>query len=809
MLVNNYIPRISIVTGIVNSRDAVSETVIADMEALDKLSRQSRRNVDLRVFCMESDHADARIRVLSNWRDALSDEHFTTSDIYYFHYAIYNDIHHLMYHLRRDAKSVVFFHNVTPPQFCAPQAEALIHASYQQIRNFRTADLILAPSDYSARQLAEYGLAKDIRVVPLFGPNGPERVAPSPRSPHEGPLRLLYCGRFVPSKGVESLLVALDAISARLARPVELTLAGNSQFSDKQYLCELREMGERISGQASVRFAFNLDADTLKALFAEADAFVLPSFHEGFGMPVAEALMTGTPVICSNAGALPEVGGGSALTFPAGDAVILGKALLEFTKAWSEGKVLCDHGVLPHAEWDKERVAHAATFLRASYIDRIGAEFKSLLQPTASWSADARQALTDAQLFTSHNHPPNPLDSAIKGDLLARRVLRAIEDGRTAMRRLLSLPFSWPQSDEDLTYWFGVVAERGVSGLVKHLVNSNELRQSPERLQASVFFRAQLVAGDIDGMLTKKARKERLEANDYARAKLRLLAGNRKQSDSEFLREALSLLGRDDADNARIDDLSEKLASGAISRAEAAELLGSMSSSDDAREKEAQSGYAIPASWRSQASVQHPADVATDNRWEGSSARRVGVSPEIAQLMSDLRYASLEAEALKRRLASRRASEILFWRPLRGARHFASLASGVIGPARRFIGQGNEARDRRDWEAAARNYALAVQVSPRLGHIWIQLGHARKEMKMLLEAKSAYQHALELMPFDSDAHLQMGHLHSILGDEDAMIDCYWKSLFYDPDNVHAIQELRGHGLADDVDRIRSRMRSAR
>lgn len=802
MPLNNYIPRISIITGIVNSRDAVSETVIADVEALDKLSRQSRRNIDLRVFCMESDHPDTRIRVLSDWRDALSDEHFASSDIYYFHYAIYNDIHNLMYRLRRDAKSVVFFHNVTPPQFCPPQAETLIHASYQQIRNFRTADLILAPSSFSARQLTEYGLGTDIRVVPLFGANGPERVTSSRRPFHEGALRLLYCGRFVPSKGVDSLLIALDAISARLAQPVELTLAGNSQFSDAQYLRRLHEIAARISGQASVRFAFDLDGDTLKALFAEADAFVLPSFHEGFGMPVAEALMAGTPVICSNAGALPEISGGIGLTVPAGDAAILGKALLDFADAWGEGNVLCDHGVLPHAKWDEQRVAHAAMFLRSSYIDRIGVEFEMLLQPTASWSAGAREALRDAQLFNSDSHLPNPLDSAITGDLLAGRVLRAIEDGPTAMRRLLSLAFSWPQSDRDLTYWLKFVGENGINGLVKHLVNVRELRQSHERLQASVFFRAQLGTSDVDGMLTKKARKERQDATEYAGAKLRLLAGNRKQSDGEFLRNAMALLDRDHSD-AQVGHLSEKLSSGAISRAEAAELLCGMALPDEAQQKPVGSGHALPASWRSLTAAQEPVDVATDNRWESSSSRRVGSSPELAQLASDLRYATFEAEALKRRIASRRASEILFLRPLRGARNFASLARGMTGPARKFIAQGNEARDRRDWEAAAHNYALAVQVAPRLGHIWMQLGHMRKEMKMLDEAKAAYQQALSLMPFNSDAHLQMGHLHKVMGDEAATIDYYWESLFHDPDNAHAIQELRSQGFAEDIDRIRN------
>lgn len=807
MPLNNYIPRISIVTGIVNSRDAVSETVIADMEALDKLGRQSRRNIDLRVFCMESDHPDTRIRVLSNWRDALSDEHFAGSDIYYFHYAIYNEVHNLMYHLRRDAKSVVFFHNVTPPQFCPPQAETLIHASYQQIRNFRTTDLILAPSSFSAQQLMEYGLGTDIRVVPLFGANGPERVAPSSRRSHEGALRLLYCGRFVPSKGVESLLVALDAISTRVARPVELTLAGNSQFSDAEYLCRLQEMAAGVSGQASARFAFDLDATTLKTLFAEADAFVLPSFHEGFGMPVAEALMAGAPVICSNAGALPEISGGIGLTVPAGDAVILGKALLDFADAWGKGNVLCDHGTLPHAKWDEQRVAHAATFLRSSYIDRIGTEFETLLQPTASWSGGAREALRDAQLFNDDNHLPNPLDSAITGDLLARRVLRAIEDGPIAMRRLLSLAFSWPQSDRDIAYWLNFVGENGINGLVKHLVNVRELRQSPERLQASVFLRAQLGASDVDGVLAEKARKEQQDATDYAGAKLRLLAGNRKQSDGEFLRQARALLDRDQSDDVQIGHLSEKLISGAISRVEAAELLGSLSSPDDARQKEPRSGYTLPASWRSQAATLESVDVVADNGWESSSSHRVGGSPEVAQLTSDLRYATFQAEALKRRLTSRRVSEILFLRPLRGARDFASLARGMAGPARKFIAQGNEARDRRDWEAAAHNYALAVQVAPRLGHIWMQLGHMRKELKMLNEAKAAYQQAIALMPFDSDAHLQMGHLHKVMGDQAATIDYYWKSLFHDPDNAHAIQELRGQGFAEEVDRVRNLMKN--
>lgn len=806
MPVNNYTPRISIVTGVVNSHDAVSETVIADLEALDKLSRRYRRNLDIRVFCMESNHPDTRIRVLSDWRDALSDDHFATSDLFYFHFAIHNDIHNLMYRLRRDAKSVVFFHNVTPPQFCPPKDEKLIHSSYQQMRNFRTADLILTPSNFSAQQLSGYRLGKDVRIVPLFGANGPEDVAPTSADPHEGPLRLLYCGRFVPSKGVETLLGALDQISGKLARPVELTLAGSRQFSDSQYLGRLQEAAAQLSGDVTTQFLFDLDSSAIKTLFAGADAFVLPSFHEGFGMPVAEALMAGTPVICSTAGALPEIAGGCALTVPPGDARALGKSLCAFVEEWGKGNVLSDHGVLKRAAWDERRAAHAKTLLRASYIDRIGAEFDALLQPTTSWSAEARQALRDAQLIASDQVLPDPIDSAVIGNLLGQRTLRAVEDGATAMRRVLSIAFSWVQSDQDVDYWLNLLPESGVNGVVRRLVNAPELRHSRARLQASVFFRAQLVADDIDGMLAKKARKEKDDARDYARAKLNLLAQNVNLSDAEFLRDAVSLMGIVDTDDERVADLSEQLARGAISRIEASDVLARLSLSDGAPEEASPIGFEMPASWRPRRRQESIAAPANDH-WGSASHRDTDTSPEVAQLIADLRYAKFEAEALKRQIASRQLSERLLLRPLRDASNFTRFAAGMIGPARKYIKQGDQARDRQDWETAARNYALAVQAAPSLGHIWIQLGHMRKEMRDMEEARAAYERALTLLPFNSDAHLQMGHLHNIMGDQKTALDHYWKSFFLDPANDNAVRQLRGMGFAEEIKRVADRIKS--
>jgi glycosyltransferase involved in cell wall biosynthesis len=87
----------------------------------------------------------------------------------------------------------------------------------------------------------------------------------------------------------------------------------------------LRAHAEALGLDGDVRFLGWTSAEDVEGLFALCDAFVFPSFYEGFGLPVLEAMARGVPVACSDRASLPEVAGGAALLFdPAEPAAIAG-----------------------------------------------------------------------------------------------------------------------------------------------------------------------------------------------------------------------------------------------------------------------------------------------------------------------------------------------------------------------------------------------------------------------------------------------------------------------------------------------------
>jgi glycosyltransferase involved in cell wall biosynthesis len=112
-----------------------------------------------------------------------------------------------------------------------------------------------------------------------------------------------------PHKNLPRLLDALAQIPAE-RRPL-LVIPGYPTWHEG----ELREHARRLGIEDDVRFLGWVEAAEVESLYAVSALFVFPSYYEGFGLPVLEAMQRGVPVACSNRTSLPEVAGGAALMF--------------------------------------------------------------------------------------------------------------------------------------------------------------------------------------------------------------------------------------------------------------------------------------------------------------------------------------------------------------------------------------------------------------------------------------------------------------------------------------------------------------
>ncbi len=123
---------------------------------------------------------------------------------------------------------------------------------------------------------------------------------------------LLHVGDLHPRKNQIGLIRAFrELLASHPQLPHQLVLAGKHTWFASKILDEVRRSGleDRIVIPGFVEDEF------LPALYNAAEVFVFPSFYEGFGLPVVEAMACGRPIVCSSATALPEVVDGAGLFF--------------------------------------------------------------------------------------------------------------------------------------------------------------------------------------------------------------------------------------------------------------------------------------------------------------------------------------------------------------------------------------------------------------------------------------------------------------------------------------------------------------
>ena len=177
---------------------------------------------------------------------------------------------------------------------------------------------------------------------------------------------LLYLGTLEPRKNLARLIdgYARWREIDPAAQGVALVLAGGKGWYYDEIFQRVHDWGL----EDVVHFPGFIPSAQLPHWYRAAAAFVYPSLFEGFGLPVAEAMACGTPVICSDAASLLEVAGDAALTFPAADTDGLVQALRTLFAQPAVGAYLAQRGLARSSRFTWQRAAQQTL---AVYADAL------------------------------------------------------------------------------------------------------------------------------------------------------------------------------------------------------------------------------------------------------------------------------------------------------------------------------------------------------------------------------------------------------------------------------------------------------
>jgi len=280
-------------------------------------------------------------------RAASADGSRSVSDLLKMSFAVMNEpldlfffpTNYTFFPIPKPIPVVVAIHDATTalhPEliFSNPRARLFWRAKeWLSIRQSRA--LVTVSENAKAAVVAHLGVAAErITVLPeaassCFAPRAlraedESRLLAIGASPLDG--YILHVGGVSPHKNLARLVRAFARIAhdARHAR-LRLVLAGDTGGHDvfTSSLAEVSELVARESLAQRVVLTGYVDDDLLARLYNGASVLAFPSFNEGFGLPAVEAMASGTPVVASRAGSLPEVLGDAAIFFdPADDAAL-------------------------------------------------------------------------------------------------------------------------------------------------------------------------------------------------------------------------------------------------------------------------------------------------------------------------------------------------------------------------------------------------------------------------------------------------------------------------------------------------------
>lgn len=230
------------------------------------------------------------------------------------------------------AKIVIIYHNVTPPEFWHKYdygQEKRCSEGVDSVRSLAsTPEYCVAVSEFNKKDLIRLGYTCPVDVLPIlikFSDYDKKPNSDTVAKFSDGYVNIVFTGRVAPNKKQEDLITAFYYYHSFVNPRSRLIIAGSYKSSDIYYR-KLKAYTDAI-GLEDVIFTGHIPFDQILAIYKTASVFVCLSEHEGFCVPLVEAMYFDIPIIAFDSTAIGETLGGSGILLNDKDPKIVSEAI--------------------------------------------------------------------------------------------------------------------------------------------------------------------------------------------------------------------------------------------------------------------------------------------------------------------------------------------------------------------------------------------------------------------------------------------------------------------------------------------------
>ena len=291
--------------------DAVGNDVLALHQILKDYDPETK----IYALGIDTERIDASVYENLSDLPMLSD-----GDIIFYHMAIGSaEMRQVL--LEQHCRKYIIYHNVTPPHFFAGYSETAVLATRHAFDDLealrKNVSGCLAASEFNMNDMVKLGYDVPMAVLPIVVPFDDYAVEPSEeviaRYKDDGFTNILFVGRIAPNKKHEDIIKAFCYYQKHINPKSRLFLVGN-WAGQEIYYDRLSRYIEAL-GVENVLFSGHISFRDILAYYRLADVFLCMSEHEGFCVPLLEAMYFDVPILAYDSTAIPYTLGKAGLIF--------------------------------------------------------------------------------------------------------------------------------------------------------------------------------------------------------------------------------------------------------------------------------------------------------------------------------------------------------------------------------------------------------------------------------------------------------------------------------------------------------------